>query len=203
MYAARANTTWLLLTSLVALTYAIRGAQAQAQNRMYFYFQGLFDGSTRESPDAVEMTFGNRRLIFTREPEHIKTVLTSKFTQYGKGEFFHHIWSPFLGDSIFSTDGKLWQNSRALIRPMFTKERIRDLDIFERWSDVLVAKLPLSYDARCHHGFSPWRECGCFGKVRLLCLKYRKALTESSPKSEFSRAFMEVQRAQVMLTILA
>ncbi|KAL3952501.1 hypothetical protein ACCO45_012444 [Purpureocillium lilacinum] len=119
-------------------------AHAQAQNRMYFYFQGLFDGSTRESPDAVEMTFGNRRLIFTREPEHIKTVLTSKFTQYGKGEFFHHIWSPFLGDSIFSTDGKLWQNSRALIRPMFTKERIRDLDIFERWSDVLVAKLPPS-----------------------------------------------------------
>lgn len=27
---------------------------------------------------------------------------------------------------------------------MFTKERIRDLDIFERWSDVLVAKLPPS-----------------------------------------------------------
>ncbi|GJN69902.1 hypothetical protein PLICBS_003954 [Purpureocillium lilacinum] len=177
-----------------SLTYAIRGAQAQAQNRMYFYFQGLFDGSTRESPDAVEMTFGNRRLIFTREPEHIKTVLTSKFTQYGKGEFFHHIWSPFLGDSIFSTDGKLWQNSRALIRPMFTKERIRDLDIFERWSDVLVAKLPPS------------------GQTVDICdLFYRMTLDVTTdfllgesvgalenPKSEFSRAFMEVQRAQVI-----
>ncbi|KAJ6443616.1 cytochrome P450 alkane hydroxylase [Purpureocillium lavendulum] len=166
-----------------SLYYAITGAQAQAQNRLYFYFQGLFKGATRESPDAVEMTFGNRRLIFTREPEHIKTVLTAKFTQYGKGEFFHHIWEP------------------ALIRPMFTKERIRDLDIFERWSDVLVAKLPASGQTV--------DICDLFYRMTLdvttdfLLGKSVGALDKSSPKSEFSRAFMEVQRAQVMLTILA
>ncbi|UNI15422.1 hypothetical protein JDV02_001957 [Purpureocillium takamizusanense] len=179
--------------------YAIAAAYAQAQNRLYSFFQGLFDGAPSESPDAVELAFGGKRLIITREPEHIKTVLTSKFTEYGKGKLFHRIWLPFLGDSIFSTDGKLWQYSRALIRPMFTKERIRELEIFDRWSDVLVSKLPPSGQT-----------------VDISDLFFRMTLdvtTEfllgqsvgalDNPKSEFSRAFTEVQRAQVMLTFLA
>lgn len=127
-----------------ALYYAFAGANAQANNRLYEFFLRMFSHGTPESPHAVEISFGTRRILFTREPEHIKAVLTTKFTQYGKGPVFHSIWEPFLGDSIFTTDGHMWQTSRALIRPMFTKERIHDLDIFQRWSDVLIAKLPPS-----------------------------------------------------------
>jgi cytochrome P450 len=61
---------------------------------------------------------GGQRYLFTREPEHIKTILTGKFADYGKGEEFHRVWEPFLGDSIFTTDGQKWQDSRNLIRPM-------------------------------------------------------------------------------------
>jgi cytochrome P450 len=78
----------------------------------------------------------------TREPEHVKTVLTSKFADFGKGPEFHQTWSPFLGDSIFTTDGQLWQNSRSLIRPMFIKDKVRDLDIFDKWAAALMEKLP-------------------------------------------------------------
>jgi cytochrome P450 len=80
----------------------------------------------------------------TREPEHIKTILTTKFGEYGKGERFHHVWKPFLGDSIFTTDGQLWSDSRGLIRPMFVKDRVRDLDIFDRCANALISKLPAS-----------------------------------------------------------
>ena len=80
----------------------------------------------------------------TREPEHIKTVLTTKFREYGKGERFHEVWSPFLGDSIFTTDGQQWSDSRALIRPMFVKDRVRDLEIFDKWAVTLISKLPAS-----------------------------------------------------------
>jgi cytochrome P450 len=78
----------------------------------------------------------------TREPEHVKTILTTKFAEFGKGERFHEIWSPFLGDSIFTTDGQQWSDSRALIRPMFVKDRVRDLEIFDKWATTLISKLP-------------------------------------------------------------
>lgn len=87
---------------------------------------------------------GEIRFLLTREPEHVKTVLTTKFTDFGKGPQFHETWSPFLGDSIFTTDGQLWQDSRSLIRPMFIKEKVRDLEIFEKWAEALMSKLPPS-----------------------------------------------------------
>lgn len=103
----------------------------------------MFDWATPAAPGCVELSvLGNRRFLITKEPEHIKTILTSKFADFGKGPEFHRIWRPFLGDSIFTTDGKAWQDSRSLIRPMFVKDKIQDLDIFNKWANALLAKLP-------------------------------------------------------------
>ncbi|KYK56361.1 cytochrome P450 alkane hydroxylase [Drechmeria coniospora] len=178
---------------------AIKGARAQANNRLLEYFEDLFSHHARGCPNTSELAFGSRRIIFTKEPDHIKTLLTSKFSQYGKGPVFHDTWRPFLGDSIFTTDGQLWHNSRALIRPMFTKERIRDLNIFERWTDCLVSKLPTA------------------GQTVDVCdLFYRMTLDVTTDfllgqsvgaldnvHGEFSSVFMEVQRMQMILTILS
>jgi len=117
----------------------------QVNNQLLDYYEKIYRWGTPECPNCIEMSFtGGVRYIMTRDPEHIKTVLTSKFTDFGKGKEFHDAWSPFLGDSIFTTDGQLWQESRSLIRPMFIKERIRDLEIFEHWAQVLFSKLPPS-----------------------------------------------------------
>lgn len=114
-------------------------------NRLLDYYNGVFRWATPECPNCVEIAFnGNVRFILSRDPEHVKTVLTSKFTDFGKGQQFHQTWSPFLGDSIFTTDGHLWQDSRSLIRPMFIKEKVRDLEIFDKWTQVLISKLPSS-----------------------------------------------------------
>lgn len=116
----------------------------QVTNRLFEFFTGLFEWGTRENPNVVELAVGTQRILFTREPEHIKTLLTGKFTHFGKGEMFHRAWEPFLGDSIFTTDGQMWQSSRSLIRPMFTKDRIRDLHIFQKWADAMISILPPS-----------------------------------------------------------
>lgn len=84
------------------------------------------------------------RNILTRDPEHVKAVLTTQFSDFGKGEEFHDLWRPFLGDSIFTTDGQLWHDSRGLIRPMFIKDRVSDLATFERWVSILLTTLPSS-----------------------------------------------------------
>lgn len=161
-------------------------------------FNNFFSKQNPHCPNTVEIHFSRRRIILTRDQEHIKTVLTSKFTHFGKGEYMHNACSPFLGDSIFTTDGQLWQKSRALIRPMFSSARVRDIDIFSNWTDVMIAKLP-----------------GTGRTVDICNLFYRMTLDVSTdfllghavgaldnPNSEFSRAFTEVQRMQMIRVIL-
>ena len=134
----------------------------------------------------------------TREPEHIKTVLTGKFADYGKGQNFHDLWSPFLGDSIFTTDGKSWSNSRQLIRPMFVKDRISDLETFERKVQGMMGLFP-----------------GSGEEFDIMDLLYRMTIDVTTefllgkginsleyPQGEFVRAFAEVQRLQMLLTVI-
>lgn len=91
---------------------------------------------------TVEVNSGaSLRTIFTADPENIKAVLTTQFSNYGKGESFHREWKEFLGDSIFATDGELWSRSRQLIRPMFARERIVDPEMFEPHTVKLISLL--------------------------------------------------------------
>jgi cytochrome P450 len=86
---------------------------------------------------TAETRLVGRRIIFTADPENMKAILAKQFDDFGKGQPFHREWSEFLGDSIFTTDGPTWHFSRQLIRPMFVKERISDLDTFETHLETL------------------------------------------------------------------
>lgn len=87
---------------------------------------------------------GSKRVIITREPEQIKTILATKFNSFGHGRQWHQLWLPFLGNGIFTTDGPEWHRSRRLIRPMFVKDRLRNLVIFDKCTEKLISKLPPS-----------------------------------------------------------
>jgi hypothetical protein len=79
---------------LTALSWLWTIGWAQAQNRLFELFNQIMDNYTSiESPNAAEINVtGGQRYIFTREPEHIKTILTGKFADYGKGDEFHRVW---------------------------------------------------------------------------------------------------------------
>ncbi|KAI1806635.1 cytochrome P450 [Daldinia bambusicola] len=180
-----------------AATWFYTAAKAQKNHQVLKYFNSYFDAATPESPNCVEVQFLPReRNIITRDPEHIKAVLTTQFSDFGKGEEFHDLWKPFLGDSIFTTDGQLWQYSRSMIRPMFIKDRISDLATFEKWVSVLLDALPPSGQT-----------------VDIMDFFYRMTLDVTTdfllgasvdslrnPKSDFVEAFDDVQRIQMMLT---
>ncbi|OIW27278.1 cytochrome P450 [Coniochaeta ligniaria NRRL 30616] len=190
----------LATNPLFGLRFLLDAGWSQVNNRLLDYYDRQYRWATPECPNCVELSFTGRiRFLMTREPEHIKAVLTSKFSDFGKGPQFHDAWAPFLGDSIFTTDGQQWQNSRGLIRPMFIKDKVRDLEIFDRWAGALIDKLP-----------PPGQT------VDISDLFYRMTLDVTTdyllgasvnsldnPKSEFARAFNEVQRIQMMITILA
>jgi len=85
----------------------------------------------RTNSYTVEGRMLTRRIVLTADPENIKALLATQFSDYGKGEPFHREWEPFLGDSIFATDGDKWQASRQLLRPQFIRDRVSDLHCFE------------------------------------------------------------------------
>ncbi|KKO98240.1 cytochrome P450 [Trichoderma harzianum] len=184
---------------VTAFYHFFKAGYMHANNRMLENFLNMFKDADPTCPHAVEMTIFGRRSILTIDPEHIKGLLTTNFTHFGKGEMFHRTWEPFLGDSIFTTDGQLWQQSRNLIRPMFIKQKIRDLDILERWNDVLISKLPPSGQTV--------DICDLFYRMTLDAITdYLLGSSVDSldnPNGKFTTAFTKVQHTQMLLAILA
>jgi len=91
---------------------------------------------------TIDCRVAGERFVFTIDPENVKALLAAQFNDYGKSEIFHADWKDFLGDSIFTTDGELWHNSRQLIRPQFIKDRVSDLANFEKHVQVLIELIP-------------------------------------------------------------
>lgn len=141
------------------------------------------------------LILGNVRFITTADPENIKAILTTQFADYGKGERFHKEWEKFLGDGIFTTDGAQWHDSRQLIRPMFVREKVGDLDLFERHVQKMISLVGPG-DGRM---------------VRIDDLLFRFTLDAATDYllgnsvgslddhlSDFAAAFNEVQRVQAL-----
>jgi cytochrome P450 len=140
---------------------------------------------------------GTIRCLMTADPENIKAILTTQFADYGKGEKFHKEWEQFLGDGIFTTDGAQWHDARQLIRPMFVRERVGDLDLFEAHVQKMISLVGPG-DGRM---------------VRIDELLFRFSLDAATDyllgnsvgsledhTSEFAAAFNEVQRVQALKT---
>ncbi|PYI11446.1 cytochrome P450 alkane hydroxylase [Aspergillus sclerotiicarbonarius CBS 121057] len=105
--------------------------------------------SSIDHPQTAELDAGiSNRTIVTTDPQNIRALLTGQFADFGKGEEFHRDWKEFLGDSIFVTDGELWSRSRQLIRPMFTRDRIVDTELFEKHIQHLIPLLAGTPDSK-------------------------------------------------------
>ncbi|GAB1213046.1 hypothetical protein ATERTT37_002195 [Aspergillus terreus] len=87
---------------------------------------------------TVEAKVLFERYLLTGDPENIKAILATQFDDFAKGQLFHDTWSQLLGDGIFSTDGAPWRGSRQLMRPLFAKDRVSDLDVLERHVQKLL-----------------------------------------------------------------
>ena len=156
----------------------------------------LFSWSPNKHSKTIEADLASHRWIFTADPENIKAILATQFQDYGKGRQLHDDWKPFLGDSIFTTDGQQWHDSRQLIRPQFVKNRVADLEIFEKHVGKLMDKMG-----------------GRGEEVDVAALFYRFTLDSATdfllgksvdslddPQARFASAFAEVQRVQNLIT---
>lgn len=160
---------------------------------------------------AETRTLG-RRLVFTADPENIKAILATQFSDYGKGEPFHREWKDFLGDGIFTTDGDLWHNSRQLIRPQFIKDRVSDLHCFESHMETFFRAIA-NGGALNGEDQAVDLEAGNGKIIDISELLFRYTLdvatdfllgkdvkSLSTPRQDFAEAFGEVQRVQNIIS---
>ncbi|KAL8775618.1 MAG: hypothetical protein Q9209_000114 [Squamulea sp. 1 TL-2023] len=81
-------------------------------------------------------------ILFTMEPENIKSILATDFKSYSIGEERKKALRPIIGDGIFTTDGAEWQHSRDILRPCFVRSQIGDKDLFEKHFQHLLHVIP-------------------------------------------------------------
>ena len=83
-----------------------------------------------------------RYIINTAEPENIKTILATNFKEFMLSPVRKEAMKPIFGHGIFTTDGKEWEESRALLRPNFTRSNVGDLDVHEEHISKMIARIP-------------------------------------------------------------
>lgn len=54
--------------------------------------------------------------ITTIDPENVKALLSSQFSDFNSGK--KSLFGPFIGDSMLTTDGAMWKNSRVRSSPL-------------------------------------------------------------------------------------
>jgi cytochrome P450 len=82
------------------------------------------------------------RVIQTCEPENIKAILATQFKDFNLPSGRKKAFAPIFGHGIFTTDGKEWEASRALLRPNFNRSQVGDLDTFESHITKLIERIP-------------------------------------------------------------
>lgn len=212
----RANRVPSRLPWAVDVIYSVVQATIHHQNLerwRQFFHQSRTDAGAGAAPNSngtytAEFHAMGRRTVFTADPDNIKAILATQFADFGKGATFHREWAPFLGDSIFTTDGPQWHTSRQLLRPQFSRDRISDLHCFEAHLDTLFKAMANGGPLRGEH--QPVDMAAVSGRVMDISdLFFRYTLdvatdfllgkdvqSLSHPDQEFAYAFNEVQRIQ-------
>ncbi|KAF2803064.1 putative cytochrome P450 alkane hydroxylase [Mytilinidion resinicola] len=85
--------------------------------------------------------FLGSRVIYTIEPENVKTIFATRYEDYGQSQTRKDALAIF-GPGIFTLDGAQWQASRALLRPNFVRSQIGDMSRLEVHVRQLIEKIP-------------------------------------------------------------
>lgn len=128
------------LTSLgLFFTYSIT-AHARRDENIKFMWNCLrsLAGDRNQNPQTFEVRMVGQRYVMTADQENIKAMLALQFDDFGKGPRFQRDWGKLMGRSIFVSDGQRWHDSRQRLRPMFARQRISDLQCFERHVQALL-----------------------------------------------------------------
>ena len=113
--------------------------------------QALQDGDTFGLNRKLHHTYGKtfevwdwgQRTIHTCDSANMQAALSANFQDFGVQPLRLHVSGSWLGPGIFTTDGPLWERSRALLKPLFARAQITDFEAFDTHLNRLFDLLPV------------------------------------------------------------
>lgn len=86
--------------------------------------------------------------LITSEPKNVQALLASQFTDFAMGRARKTNLKLVLGRSIFAVDGAAWHSAREVVRPLFARDNIANLEMLEAHVQKLLACIEQSdFDA--------------------------------------------------------
>ena len=73
-----------------------------------------------------DLGFATTRFVVLTKPEMVQHMLKDSFDKYEKGKQFHTIFTDFLGDGIFVSDGAKWKFHRKVASHMFSRNLLKE-----------------------------------------------------------------------------
>ncbi|KAF2123013.1 cytochrome P450 [Lophiotrema nucula] len=70
---------------------------------------------------------GETKAVYTIAPENVKTMLSTKFSDYHRPRTMPNALNPVMGQGVFTSNGEAWAHSRGLVRAQFSGKRVRDV----------------------------------------------------------------------------
>ena len=86
------------------------------------WLDGLFEKSYSMKMGRVKMPGLDLHVV--NDPKEVRRIMVDEPREFPKSELLHHLLEPLLGDSIFTTNDKVWEKQSALLKPSFEMTRI-------------------------------------------------------------------------------
>ncbi|KAH9840624.1 cytochrome P450 [Rhodofomes roseus] len=81
--------------------------------------------------------------IITMDEKHQQYVLATGYDHFWRGVGQKERMEQFFGAGIFNRDDQDWKMHRALARPFFSRDRVTDFELFERYTDRTLTLMSL------------------------------------------------------------
>lgn len=86
------------------------------------WLDGLYERSYKMKMGRVKMPGLDLHVI--NDPKEVKRIMVDDVKEFPKSDLLHELLNPLLGDSIFTTNGQVWEKQRELLKPSFKMTRI-------------------------------------------------------------------------------
>lgn len=106
------------------------------------WLDGLYEKSYKMKSGQVKMPGFDLYVI--NHPKDVRRVMVDEVRKFPKSHWLHQLLKPLLGESIFTTNGEVWQRQRELLRPSFEQARITKVfDLMSEAVEDMMKKLAL------------------------------------------------------------
>ncbi|KAK4693022.1 hypothetical protein P7C71_g4292, partial [Lecanoromycetidae sp. Uapishka_2] len=94
--------------------------KAKREQNFLPFVAALFDSAGHDVYTVSDRLMG-RNIIWTRDPENMRAILTSQVKDFDIGVARVGSLGPLIGNGIFLNSNEAWRHSRTLLRPQFAR----------------------------------------------------------------------------------